>query len=458
MQKVLICGAGQVGSSIARYLSHYDTSVTVIDQDPDLVAKLSNALDVKAICGFASHPEILERAGAAETDVLIAVTRSDEVNIVACEVAHALFDVPTKIARIRSETYLRPQWDSLFQANKISLDAIIAPEAEVARFVAKSFAYPGASSAIEFFNGSLIVLSFLYTANTPVVNTPIDHISHLYPDFQGRVVAIKRGEDYLLPAGKEKMFQGDHIFVATSKSEAGKTCEVFASDHYKFQKVLILGGGNVGFSLAQEIEKYYSDVNLRIVEKDRERAEFLAHHLTGAEVLNGDAMNRELLEEAGVEGTDIAISVTAEDKANILSALLAKNRGALRAFSLVNDRTYNSLVVSLGVDAVIPPRATTVARILEYVRQHWVVAAHPLKEGVCEFLEVEVPEGSALIGRGLDTLESKGDVLLCAMMRGGEIFSLESTKKVLFQAFDRLAFTAHSTAIPKLEKFFSRSV
>ncbi|MCP4923769.1 MAG: Trk system potassium transporter TrkA [bacterium] len=458
MQKVLICGAGQVGSSIARYLSHYDTSVTVVDQNPDLVADLSNALDVKAICGFASHPEILERAGAADADVLIAVTRSDEVNIVACEVAHALFEVPTKIARIRSETYLRPQWDSLFQENKISLDAIIAPEAEVARSVGKSLAYPGASSAVDFFGGALVIISFLCTTTTPVVNTPIDHISHLYPDFKGRVVAIKRGEDFLLPDGKEKMLQGDQIFVATAQSETAETCEVFASEHYKFQKVLIIGGGNVGFSLAQEIESHYPDVSLRIIEKDRARAEFLAHHLTHAEVLNGDAMDRDLLEEAGIQGTDIAISVTAEDKANILSALLSKNRGALRAFSLINDPTYNSLVMSLGVDAVIPPRATTVARILEYVRQSWIVAAHPLKEGECEFLEVEVPEGSTLIGRGLDTLESKGDVLLCAMMRNGEILPFEARKKVLFQAFDRLTFTARSVAIPKLERLFSRGV
>ena len=167
-------------------------------------------------------------------------------------------------------------------------------------------------------------------------------------------------------------------------------------------------------------------------------------------------MSRDLLDEAGIQGTDIAISVTADDKANILSALLSKNRGALRSFSLVNDRTYNSLVMSLGVDAVIDPRATTVARILGYVRQSWIISAHPLKEGECEFLEVEIPEGSPLVGRGLDALESKENILLCAMIRGGEVLSLEGKKDVLFQAFDRLSLVARSTMIPKLEKLFSR--
>lgn len=454
--KVIICGAGQVGYNIARYLSHYDVNVTCIDKERELITRISEKLDIQGICGSASHPEVLERAGVRDADVFIAVTQVDEVNMVACEIAHALFDVKTKIARIRNKAYFNPRWQRIFDPGNLSVDVVISPELEIAKSIAHSLEVPGAFAVYTLCEGLVRVVGVKCTLETPVVNTPITHIASLFPDVEMVVMGIVRGDTYIIPTEDEVLRNGDEIYFCCESHVVDRAMQAFVSTPDVSSRVMILGGGHIGLSLAQEIEANYPNTAIRIIERNKSRAEEITNELNTAVVLLGEALDVEILKEAGVSSTDMVVAVTDDDQVNTLSALLAKRHGARHVQALINNRSYSSLVTSLGVDALINPRAITVSRILENIRSGSVCSIHSIREAFGEIIETEVHESSNLIGSTIDEIALPNEILIAIMVRDGRV--LFPKEEMTIQHNDRLVMMVASHMIPKVEKLLSEQI
>ncbi len=374
--KVIVCGAGQVGSNIARHLATEDNNVTVIDQNPELVRKISDSLDVRGITGHASHPAVLERAGAPDTDMLIAVTYADEVNMVACQVAHSLFEVPTKIARVRSQTYLQPIWADLFSRDNMPIDVIISPEIEVARAIGRRLQVPGAFDSVPMAGGRVRVIGVHITEECPIINTPLRQLTDLFPDLNITVIAILREGHATVPRGDEQMLPGDDVYFAVDSEHVARGMAAFGHEESEARRIIVVGGGNIGLYLAQEIEDHHPGVSAKVIELHKERAEIAAQSLSQTIVINGDALDPDILDEANVRTTEAIVAVTNDDEVNILSSLLAKRYGARRALTLVNNMTFESLITELGVDVVVIPQVITVSTILQHVRRGPTRAVH----------------------------------------------------------------------------------
>lgn len=454
--RVIICGAGQVGFNLARYLSERDNHVTVIDSSAELIQKLNDRLDVKAICGFASHPDVLENAGAASADMLIAVTYSDEVNMIACEIAHALFKVPTKISRIRSQAYLDPKWARLFAKERLSIDVVISPEIEVARAISQSLTIPGAFDLISLANGLVNIVAVRCTSDTPVVNTPISHVTSLYPELDLTIIGIVREEQNFLPQAHDTLQVGDAVYFAVAQQQIPLAMTAFGFEYRAAQRLLILGGGNIGLSLAQEIELSHPGVRVEIIEKSPLRAETVASNLKSSIVLCGDALDSEILQEASVSTAETVVALTEDDRVNALASLLAKRLGAMRALALINNVSHAPLVTSLGVDAVISPQKVTVSKILQHVRQGRIRSVHSLGENFGEIMEAEAVEASGLIGSTVQDLNSSHEIIVAAIVRNSEIIiPIPST---VIHLEDRIIIMVANRAISKIEKLFSARI
>lgn len=451
--KVIVCGAGQVGSAIARRLAAEQNDVTVIDQQPQLVQRVNDTLDVQGMVGFASHPDVLERAGAEGADMIIAVTYSDEVNMVACEVAHALFNIPTKIARVRNQSYLAPGWRALFSREHLPIDVIISPEIEVAKAVLRRLEVPGTTEMTPFANDRVRLVGVACQAECPVVDTPLRQLTELFPDLNIVVVGILRGERMIAPRGEDQMLVGDEVFFVADKRHIGRALTVFGHEEQEARRIVVVGGGNIGLYLATEIEREHSSVRARVIELNKTRAEMIADRLERTVVINGDALERDILLEANVQNAETVVAVTDDDEVNILASLLAKKNGCRRAVTLVNNAGYSSLMSSLGIDATVNPRAITVSTILQHVRRGRIRAVHTLKDGMAEVIEAEALETSTLVGRPLREARLPPGVIIGAIVRGEQVIIPRGDSVI--QAKDRVVIFALADAVRKVEKMFS---
>lgn len=451
--KVIVCGAGQVGSNIARYLASEKNDVTIIDQDTALVEKISDSLDVQGVVGFASHPDVLERAGARDADLIIAVTYSDEVNMVACQVAHSLFDVPTKIARIRQQSYLQPIWADLFSRNHMPIDAIISPEIEVARAINRRLSIPGAFDAIPLSDGKITLIGVRCDAECPVINTPLRHLTALFPDLHITVVGIIRDDRKFVPTGDDEMLPGDEVYFVADSAHLDRALAAFGHEEQAARRLIIVGGGHIGLFLADTIEEEHRDFDVKLIEIDRKRAEFVAQELTRTVVIQGDALDVEILTEANVKATETIITVTNDDEVNILASLLAKRYGAQRSITLINNTTYAPLMGSLGIDAVVSPRGITVSTILQHVRRGRIRSVHSLGEGFGEIIEADALETSRLVGVPIREAKLPEGVIIGALVRDGEVIIPRGDTVVRIN--DRVVLFAAADAVRKVEKMFS---
>ena len=451
--KAIVCGAGQVGYAIARRLAAEQNDVTVIDQQPQLVQRVNDTLDVQGMIGFASHPDALESAGAEGADMIIAVTHSDEVNMVACQVAHSLFNVPTKIARVRNQSYLAPGWRALFNRDHLPIDVIISPEIEVAKAVLRRLEAPGTTEMAPFADDRVRLVGVFCQAECPVVDTPLRQLTELFPDLDIVVVGIVRGERMIAPRGDDQMLVGDEVFFVADKRQIGRALAVFGHEEQEARRIVLVGGGNIGLYLATEIEREHSSVRVRIIEVDKARAETIADRLERTVVINGDALERDILLEANVQTAGTVVAVTDDDEVNILASLLAKKNGCRRAVTLVNNEGYTSLMSSLGIDAAVNPRATTVSTILQHVRRGRIRAVHALKDGMAEVIEAEAMETSTLIGRPLREARLPAGVVIGAVVRGEQVIIPRGD--TVIQAKDRVVIFALAEAVRRVEKMFS---
>lgn len=451
--KIIICGAGRVGFNLAKYLSQNDNDVTVVDRSLELISHINDHLEVRALCGHAAAPAILTKAGAEEADMVIAVTHSDEVNMVTCEVANALFGIDTKIARVRNESYLDPHWAKLFTPNHINLDYIISPEHEVAAAISRSLTVPGALDLISLSEDKVKLAAVKCSKDTPVVNTPISHFTSLFPNLEISVIALTRGETQWIPSPKETIIEGDKLYFATATENLSQSMAAFGYEHVSGGRLLLLGGGNVGLRLAEEIEKHHPDKRALMVEKDPVRAAENAGNLSNTIVVCGDALDKDVLFEASVQTTDTVIAVTADDRVNVLSSLLAKRHGAKRALSLVNSSSFEPLVSSLGVDAIINPRKVTVSKVLQFINRQRFHSVHSLGNHFGEVMEMEASDTSGLVGLSANEINKEKSVLLAALVREGAVHIPRSSTVV--QAGDRVILMVSQQAQAHVAETYS---
>jgi len=450
---IIICGAGQVGFSLASYLADNDCNVTIIDNNAEMIEKVNERLDVKSIRGHASHPEVLAKAGAKNAEMIIAVTHSDEVNMVACEAAKALFDIPKKIARIRSQSYLHRDWENLFTPNNLNIDNVISPEREVASAISRSFNIPGAFDMIPLCNDKVKIIGIRIIAQTPIVNTPISHITGLYPELNITIIGLIRGDEKMIPHASEVLQEGDEVYYAVADEHVGLSVSAFGYESLDSSKILICGGGNIGLFLAQSIEKEHPTIKAQIIEKNRDRARFIAQKLKDTIILCGDALESEVLKEASVHRCETVISVTEDDRANTLSALLAKRLGARRGLSLINNTSFSSLVTSLGVDAVISPRVVTVSRILQSIRKGQVKNIYSLGEGFGEIIEAEASQTSRLVGSSVGQINKPGKLMVAALYRRETV--IIPTDNTVVKLEDRVVLMVATEMVQEVENYFS---
>lgn len=451
--KVVICGAGEVGSNIARYLAAEANDVTVVDQSADLIRQLSDSLDVAGLVGYASQPDVLERAGIEDADMIIAVTLTDEVNMIACQVAHSLFGVPTKIARIRSQSYLQPLWSQMFTRDHMPIDVVISPEVEIARAVTRRLEVPGATEVIPLSKDKVRLIGVRITEDTPLINTPLRQLTSLFPEMQIIVVGIKRGDTSIIPHAEDEMFPGDDVYFVVASDQCERAMSAFGHEEPETRRAVIFGGGNVGLFLAQELEREHPEINVKIIEFNRARAETVSATLENTVVINGSILEPEILYEAGVDKAETVIAVTEDDETNILASLLAKKCGAQRAVTLVNKSTYNPLMGPLGVDVVVNPRSITVSQILSHVRRGRVHAVYSVQEDFGELIEADALETSTLVGKPLTEVDLPGNTRFGAIIRDDQV--IVPRPDTVVRGGDRIILFAAKDAVRKVEKLFS---
>ena len=415
--KVIICGAGQVGFGIAERLAAENNDVTVIDSAANLIQTISDTLDVRGFVGHGSHPDVLSRAGAKEADMIIAVTLHDEVNMVACQVAHSLFNIPTKVARVRAQSYLHSHWRDLFSREHMPIDVIISPEIEVGEMILRRLALPGAFDVVSFADGNISVVGVRCDENCAVVDTPLTQLTELFPDLAATVVGIVRDNKLFVPRSDDQMLVGDDVILIAAKDRIDRTLAIFGHEEKQANRVVIVGGGNIGLFVATELEKRHERSKAKIVEHSRERAISIADKLSRTIVLHGNALDEDILREAEIERAETMVALTNDDQVNILSAVMAKRLGCQRVLTLINNRGYSSILHSLGIDAFVNPRAVTVSKVLQHVRRGRIRGVHSIRDGEGEVLEAEALETSPLIGQPLRDLDLPDGVRIGGIFR-----------------------------------------
>ena len=454
--KVIICGAGQVGWQIARHLSSERNDVTVVDSNAELVRRASETLDVRGVTGFASYPDVLEKAGARDADMIIAATHSDEVNMVTCQVAHSVFGVPRKIARLRAQNYSMPLYSDLYRRDHLPIDVVISPEREVAEAAMQRLAAPATFDTESFMGGRAQLLGIDLAEDCPVLNTPLRQLNELFATLRAIVVGVRREGRLFAPEAGDQLFAGDQIYVFSHVEDLGRTLEIFGKSNRKQERVVIVGGGNVGLAVARALEAQVDRVRVRVIEHDRARAEYAADNLSRTIVLNGDGMDIDLLMEASVDRADAVLAVTDDDKTNMLVAVRAKSVGCPMAIALVNDPTLVPLLSALDVDAYINPRATTVSSILRHVRHGRVRAIYSIGDAEAEVIEAQVLGTSPLAGHQVRDIAFPEGVLVGAVMKGEKV--LKPTGDLRIDEGDVIAMFVMAKDVREVERLLQVSI
>lgn len=418
--KILILGAGQVGSSAAYHLSREEANeVTVVDISAEVLRDLQDRLDIRTVVGNGAHPDVLERAGAGDADIIIALTDSDETNMIACQVAYTLHHTPTKIARIRSADYMNAK--KLFTQDAIPVDVRISPEQLVCEYVEQLILYPGALQVLEFANGRVRLVGARADRNGLLVGQRIAALRQHIPNTEGRIAAIYRNGKSIAPEGDTMIEEGDEIFFVAARQDV----RVFMSEMRKLEdpvrRVVIAGGGNIGLRLALALEQTN---NVKIIERDPRRARIISEQLNKAIVLVGDAADEELLLEENIDNVDVFCALTNAEEANILSAMLSKRLGAHKVMALINRPSYAELVESGTIDIAISPQQVTIGSLLAHVRRGDVVKVHSLKRGTAEAIEAVAhgtSESSRVVGRKVEEIDLPRGAAIIALVRGDQV-------------------------------------
>ena len=454
--KVIICGAGQVGWQIARHLSGERNDVTVVDNDPKLVRRATDTLDVQGVVGFASYPDVLDRAGASDAEMIIAATHSDEVNMVTCQGAHSVFGINRKIARLRSQAYLTAIYSDLYRRDHMPIDVVISPEREVAAAALQRLSAPAAFDTELFIDGTAQLLGIALEADCPVLNTPLRQLTDLFSTLRAVVVGVRREGTLFAPDAADQLFAGDEAYVFAHADDVSRTMEVFGKTMRKQERVVLVGGGNVGLAVARALEKRTTRVRAKVIERNRQCAEQAAEALERTIVLHGDGLDVALLSEAGVARADAMLAVTDDDKTNMLTAVRAKAEGCPYAIALINDPTLVPMMGPLGIDAYINPRATTVSSILRHIRHGRVRSVYSIGDADAEIIETEVLSTSPLAGKKINEIDFPEGVLIGSVRKGSE--TMRPVGQTRIDEGDVIAIFALTKDVPEVERLMQVSI
>lgn len=444
--RILILGAGQVGTSLAEALASEANDITVVDQDAQALALLAERLDIRTVAGNASHPSVLREAGIDDADLLVAVTQSDQTNLVACKIARSLFRVPTRIARLRSADYLDP---AILANDNFAVDHAICPEQEVTDYIAKMIEFPEALQVVEFAGGRVVLVGLRAGADGLLAGKPIRTLrEHLPAGVDARIAAIFRNHRQIEPDGNTVVAPGDEVFLLAASGQIRRVLLELRKAPAPARRVLIAGGGNIGARVAERLERDYS---VKLIERNRGRAAAIAMQLSRTLVLSGDATDENLLTQENIDETDVFLALTNDDEDNIMAASLAKRLGCRRVLALINRRAYADMVQGGPIDIALSPAQVSIGTLLTHVRRGDVARVHRLRRGAAEALEL-IAHGDAqtsqAVGRRIDQLPKIGGARIAAIVRRAELGVLMPQVGVLREAYpERVIIPHHDTVI-----------
>ncbi len=459
---IIICGAGRVGFTIAKLLSEQGHSITVIDQSSEDIQKINDSLDVKAIVGKATYPSILEKANATETDMIIAVTRNDEINMLICQIAFSIFNIPKKIARIRSQDYLNPKFTRVYNKENLPIDVIISPEIEIARSIQRKLEAPGALDSVPFAENQIRLLEILIKDNCKLIGLKLNELTNKFPNLDANIIAIIREDKSFIPKKTDQVKEDDKIYVIINSSQMAKTLEAFGHTEKISKKILIIGGGNIGFNLAKNIEDTLEGVRVKIVEKDKLRSEYLANELNNTIVINGNGLDEEVLSEANLDEAETVLALTNDDEDNLMVSVLvekfAKDQKDIedkRTMALINKPNYSLLQSSLKIDDLIDPRMNTVSSILKHIHKGTIENAYTISNGEYEVIEAEIIESSELISKELKNSNLPEEIRIGAVLRNKRVIIPKSD--FIFQKDDQIVLIVKKDTVGVVENLFRLS-
>ncbi len=456
--KIIICGAGKVGTSIARHLVDQGSDVTVIDSSHKLIDDLREKVDLKTIIGSASNPSVLKNAGAEDSDMIIAVTLQDEINMVACQMAHTFFKIPRKIARLRTEDFLNPIWRDLYNADNMPIDLIISPELEVARSIERQLKAPGAYDVVPFLNDEIELLSLVINERCPLIDTSLKNIHELFQEnvdtkknLRASILGVSRDEKLFIPKKQDALTKGDHVYLLVDKNHVKRAMSAFGYDEKPIKKIIIIGGGNIGFNLAKDLEKYQSDISVSIIENNEDRSNFIADQLSNTLVLNGDGLDQDLLDEANIKDADLLLALTNDDETNIIiSAVARKNK--CESIIIVNNSEYNKLKDVLGISKVVDPRKITVSKILKHIHKGKIESVFAIDNNQAEIIHAQVLKSSKLINKTIEDAEFPSGLRVGLMKKENKIIIPDRETKI--EIHNEILFLCMSDDIKKAEELF----
>ena len=456
---IIICGAGRVGFTIAKILSEQGHSITIIDQSSEDIQKIDDTLDVKSIVGKATYPSILEKANATEADMIIAVTRNDEINMLICQIAFSIFNVPKKIARIRSQDYLNPKFTKVYNKENLPIDVIISPEIEIAKSLQRKLEAPGSLDNVPFANNKIRLLEILIDENCPIKDIKLNELTKKFPKLNSNIMGVIRDEKFVLLKKTDVMLKNDKAYVVINASQMNETLAAFGHTEKISNKILIIGGGNIGFNLAKNLEESFDSARVKIIEKDKERAELIASQLNNTIVINGDALDEEVLLEANLEEVQTVLALTNDDEDNLMISVLvekfAKDNDELsdkRTMALINKPNYSLLQTSLKIDDFIDPRMNTVSSILKHIHKGTIENAYSILNGEYEIIEAEIIETSELVNKELKNSNLPDEIRIGAVLRGEEVIIPRSN--FVFKKEDIVVLLANKDFLHVVENMF----
>ncbi len=450
---IIICGAGKVGFSISKQLSAQGHSVTVIDQSSEDIKQINETQDVKGVVGRATFPSVLENAGAANAEMIIAVTRNDETNMIICQLAHSLFNINKKIARIRSQEFLEGKWSKLYNKSNLPIDVIISPEVEVAKSLFRKLEAPGALDSVPFAEGKIKVLEIAVENNCPAINLPLKKLTEKFPDFKANIVGTVREGKFIFLKKNDKLLEGDKAYVVVGADQVTQILKAFGHEEKTAKKILIVGGGNIGLNLAKFLESSFEGARIKIIEKNKHRAELIATELSSSIVICGDGLNEEILKEANIEEIETILALTNDDEDNIMVCVLAeKYSPTKRTIAIVNKSNYSLLQKSLNIDDLVDPRMTTVSRIMEHVHKGTIETVYSVLDGEYEFIEAEILEKSELLNKSLKDSNIPEHIRIGSVLRAGKVIIPRSD--FVFEKDDLVVFLAKRELLKEVESIF----
>jgi len=451
--KIIVCGAGEVGTNIARQLVYEDNDVTIIDESESLLRTLNKTLDLKSICGKTVLPDILEKAGADDADIIIAVSDQDESNLLSCELANHLFKIPIKVARIKDTGFLNEKYyKNLFSADKINIDAIISPELEVAKAIIRKLNTPGAFDSFFLGNKAARVIGLSIDESCPIINTPLRMLPGIFSGLEVKILSIFRDNEIIIPSGKVEIYPGDDIYICLKNNDLLRALRVFGIKSEENRKIVIVGAGNIGLNIIKIIEKDFPDINCKIIDNNIDRTKDIASELSDqSTILCGDALDANLLKEAGASNAEVIISVTDDDEVNIFSTLLAKDLGCKRSMAIVSNQNYRRLSKKLNLDVLINPGNITTSAILQYVRRGKVKEVHDFGNERGEIMEIEILPTTKFADKKISDLTIPKGVVIGGIVRNKELIIPDENTILLVN--DKLIIFSEPSSIKDIEKY-----